>query len=178
MSKYYLQIYTGNGKGKTTAAIGVALRSLGAGNSVYIGQFLKKGMYNEINMLENIKKVLNIKQTIKIEQFGSGEFIIKSPSESDIIMAQNGFEKCLNAVKSGVYKLVILDELNTAINLDLIPLSRVEELLKYASNNCEVIITGRNAPEKLLEIADLVTSMTEVKHYIEKGVEARPGIEL
>lgn len=173
-----LQVYTGNGKGKTTASLGLAVRSLGFGTSVFIGQFMKKGKYNEIEMLKQIKSVLGKDQKLEIEQYGSGEFILGTPSESDIKLANDGFEKVLSVVNSGEFGLVIADELNVALSIGLLDLEDVLKLINIAKNRCELVFTGRNADPQILEIADLVTEMKEIKHYMNKGIEARDGIEM
>lgn len=173
-----MQIYTGNGKGKTTASLGLVIRALGFGTSVYIGQFIKKGDYNEIKMLNKIAPVLGRNQKIKIEQFGSGEFILGKPSEKEIKLAEAGFNKVLAAIYSGEYGLVIADELNVALSMGLIEIDQVLELVNTAKGKCELVVTGRKAHPKLIEIADLVTEMNEIKHYIDAGVEAREGIEM
>lgn len=176
--KKCLQIYTGNGKGKTTASLGLAIRSLGFGTSVFIGQFMKKGKYNEIEMLEKLKSVLETDQQLKIEQYGSGKFIWGRPSEEDIKLAKSGFDRVYSAVYSGCYELVIVDEINVALSIGLLELKDVFKLIDIAKDKCELVFTGRNADQKIIDKADLVTEMKEVKHYMNYGVEARDGIEM
>ncbi len=169
--KGYVQVYTGNGKGKTTAALGLALRALGAGFQVFLGQFLKSGTYSEIKALE----VFSPK--IEIRQFGKGCFIRGNPSEEDFRLAREGFLLCQEKINSGIYQLVILDELNLAIHFGLIPEDEILKLVRQKPANVEVVITGRYAPQALIEAADLVTEMREIKHYYRQGVKARVGIE-
>lgn len=176
--KNCLQVYTGNGKGKTTASLGLAVRSLGFGTSVFIGQFMKKGKYNEIEMLKQIGRVLKNDQKLEIQQYGSGEFIWGTPSESDIKLAEEGFEKVFSAVSSGEFGLVIADELNVALSIGLLKLDDVLKLIKCAKSTCELVFTGRNAEPRIIEIADLVTEMKEIKHYMNSGLDARDGIEM
>jgi cob(I)alamin adenosyltransferase len=171
MENGYVQIYTGNGKGKTTAAIGLAVRAAGAGLRVCFCQFLKSGNYSEISALAQFKQ-------ITIRQFGKENFITGIPSESDISEAINGFEEALNMIMSGTFDLVILDEINYAIHLNLIKLQPVIQLIKNKPQQVEIVLTGRNASKELIEIADIVTEMKEIKHYYSKGAIARKGIEM
>ncbi len=166
----FVHVYTGNGKGKTTAAFGQALRAACAGMNVFIGQFIKGMKYTELDVERYIPN-------ITIEQFGRDCFIKRNPDKIDIELAQKGFEKVKNFILNGTYDLVILDELNVAIYYGLIPVSQVLELLEKRDKDVEIIITGRYAPNELLEYADLVTQMREVKHYYTKGIMARKGIE-
>lgn len=170
MEKGYIHIYTGNGKGKTTAAIGVAVRSLCYGNSVYIGQFVKDMAYNESKLALYFDK-------LKMEQLGIGCFIERDPTEEDIKVAQKALIHCGEILKSGNYDLVILDEITIALYYKLINIEEVLSILKNKSIKTEVILTGRYAPKKLIDFADLVTSMEEIKHYYQKGVLSREGID-
>jgi cob(I)alamin adenosyltransferase len=172
MNPGYVQVYTGNGKGKTTAAIGLAVRAAGAGLKVYFCQFLKGQNCSEIASLNRFKDI------IEIRQFGNESFISGMPSESDVNHALNGFEEALTAVMSGSYDLVILDEINYAIHLNLIKLQHVVQLIKNKPSHVEIVLTGRNAANEILEIADLVSEIKEIKHYFQKGVLARKGIEM
>ncbi len=169
--KGYVQIYTGNGKGKTTAALGLALRALGAGFRVFLGQFLKSGVYSEIKALKTFAS------QIEIRQFGKGCFVKGKPSEKDFELARQGFSLCREKIYSGQYQLVILDELNLALHFGLIPVKDILELIEHKPEGVELVITGRYAPDILIEVADLVTEMLEVKHYYHKGIKARVGIE-
>jgi cob(I)alamin adenosyltransferase len=169
--KGFIQVYTGNGKGKTTAALGLALRAAGAGLKVYIGQFMKKGHYSEINALKKFKK------DIIVKQFGQKSLITKHPTVKDIVLARRGLMKCKDTIASGTCDVVILDEINIAVHCKLINVDDIVRMLKNKPAHVEVILTGRNAPERLLGMADLVTEMREVKHYYKSGVMARTGIE-
>jgi cob(I)alamin adenosyltransferase len=168
--KRYTHVYTGNGKGKTASSIGLAIRAYGAGLKVYVGQFVKSQSYNEF-------KVLKENLGIDIELLGSGCFIFSHPSEDDKKAAQEGFAKVKEIVLSGRYDLVILDELNIALYFKLLEVNEVVELIKNKPDNIELVITGRYAPKEILEAADLVTEMKEIKHYYQQGVQARDGIE-
>ena len=170
IKKGLVQIYTGNGKGKTTAALGLALRAVGAGYKVYIGQFIKSNAYSEIKALKAIKK-------IKVEQYGRGCFIKKKPKKIDINYAQKGMSKARKNIVSGKYDVVILDEVNVALSLNLIDIKDVFDLIKHKPVSVELILTGRYSPPALLKYADLVTEMKELKHPYKKGIKARLGIE-
>jgi cob(I)alamin adenosyltransferase len=171
--KGYIQIYTGNGKGKTTAALGLALRAAGHKQRVYIGQFLKGHMYGELLSA----KILS--PYITIEQFGRSGFIhvTKDPDTEDIQKAKRGLKKCLNAMLSKKYRIIVLDEVNVAVYFKLVSEKEVLEFLDQKPEEVEVILTGRYAPASFLKRADLVTEMKEKKHYYRKGVKAREGIE-
>ena len=164
-----IQVYTGDGKGKTTAALGLALRAAGAGLKVYIAQFVKGKPCSEHNCLRKIKE-------IKIEQFGSCRFI-KKVSQHDINLANSGLEAVKKALKSKKYNIVILDEISYAINLDLINVNQVLKLIKSIDKKTELILTGRSAPESILKCADLISEIREIKHYFKFGLKARKGIE-
>lgn len=168
-----VQLYTGNGKGKTTAALGAALRALGWGLQVYFIQFLKGKSIKK----EGAFKVLNKSVNFKHKAFGTGAFIIGKPSKKDYEEAKKAFIFSRKIITSGKYDLVILDEITHAINLGLIALKDVLELIKNKPKNIELILTGRNAPKQLIEISDLVTEMKMVKHPFKKGIKARKGIE-
>ncbi len=174
MKKGYVQIYTGNGKGKTTCMLGLALRASGAGKKIFIGQFLKQGDYSEIKA---IKKFL---PDITLEQFGAGGkcFAKGSESENDISAAKEGYQHALHAVSSGEYDLVILDEINVAVSMELLTEEQQLRLMEQKSEGTELVMTGRYASEKIIERADLVTEMTMIKHYFNDGVNARVGIEM
>ncbi len=165
-----IQVYTGNGKGKTTAALGLALRASGAGLRVYIGQFVKKGAYGEIKALGKIRN-------IKLEQFGAGCFIKKSPTAKDFQSVKQGFLKAKEIIKKKSYDMVILDEINVALKLKLLSLKEVVELIENAPASMELVLTGRNAPAAILKVADLVSEIKDRKHYYKKGIKARKGIE-
>lgn len=169
--KGYVQVYTGDGKGKTTAALGLALRAAGAGLRVYIGQFMKKRGYSELKSLRRFKSA------IKIEQFGRQRFIGQKLLKKDKLLAQEGFEKIKKIIQDGKYDLVILDEINLALNYGLLSEKEVAMVVRDRPRGQEIVLTGRNAPRDIIELADLVTEMKEIKHYFSKGVKARAGIE-
>ena len=169
--KGYIQVYTGKGKGKTTAAFGQALRGLGAGFTVFIGQFVKGKTYHE-----NIATTKYLKN-ITVKQYGLGCFIVDAPTDKDIEAAQNGFEEMKNVIQSGVYDMVIMDEVNIALYYKLIDIGEIVELMKNKPGQVELILTGRFAPQEIIDLADLVTEMREVKHHYQKGIPARKGIE-
>lgn len=172
LEKGYVHVYTGDGKGKTTAAFGLALRALCAGLRVYVGQFIKSIKYSEVAL-----ERLFPEGQIVIEQFGDGCFIDRAPSSEDRRLAEKALEKCAEVMHSGQYDVVILDELAIATHLGLLSDNAVLEALRGRAHNCEVVITGRNASEQLIEYADLVTEMREVKHYYTQGVLSREGID-
>jgi cob(I)alamin adenosyltransferase len=171
MKKGYVQVYTGNGKGKTTAALGLSVRAAGAGLKVFIAQFMKMGDYSEIKALSRFSDL------IAVEQYGVGKFIKGKPSPEDKEAARKGFDRVREIAMSGKYDVLVLEEGNMAVFFDLIPLEELLELVDAKPEHLELIITGRSAHPKLLEKADLVTEMKEIKHYYEKGVQARVGIE-
>ena len=166
----YVQFYTGNGKGKTTAAFGLAIRALMAGKRVYVGQFVKSMKYNET-------KLENFLDTLTIEQYGRGCFIIDEPEPIDVEMARAGLERCRKILSGGEYDMVILDEVCIALYYRLFSVESLISVLNERKERVEVILTGRYAPQQLIDYADLVTEMGEVKHYYRQGVEARDGIE-
>ncbi len=166
----YLHIYTGNGKGKTTAAFGLALRAHFAGKTIFIGQFVKNMKYHETQVTDCLSGW-------EICQLGQGCFIYQDPSIQDVVMAREGLDLCVQKMSSGHYGLVILDELSIALYFKLLTREEVEAALDQVADDTEVVITGRYAPDWLIDRADLVTEMKEVKHYYSVGVEARDGIE-
>lgn len=170
MEKGYIHIYTGDGKGKTTAAFGLAVRALCAGKSVYIGQFVKSMEYNETRIAEKFDR-------IQIEQFGNGCMLTREADGEDVRMAHEGLMKCADILSSGEYEVVILDELTIALFLGLLELDEVLNLIRGKRPETEVVITGRYASQELIDVADLVTEMREVKHYYQQGVLSRDGID-
>ena len=167
----YIQVYTGNGKGKTTAAIGLAIRAAGAGLKVFMAQFIKMGDYSEIKALRRFSDL------ITVEQFGLGRFTDGKPLPEDIAAAQKGLKRIKSIMATEEYKVIILEEANVAAKYGLI---RVQDLLGLIVNkpyDVELVITGRHASSRVIENADLVTEMVPIKHYFEKGVPARMGIE-
>jgi len=167
----YVHVYTGDGKGKTTAAFGLALRAAGAGLKVYIAQFVKGMEYSELTSIERFSDVITLKQ------YGRSCFIRNEPSEDDIRMAREALQEVREIVVSGDYELVILDEANIAVFYNLFSVDELLALIDVKPEGVELVITGRRADPKLIERADLVTEMKEIKHYYAKGVEARKGIE-
>ena len=174
MKKGFVQVYTGNGKGKTTAALGLCLRANGANLKVYFGQFMKDMETSEVT---NIKKLM---KDVCVKQFGLGCkcYIDGNFTEEYIERTCKGFEDALNALKSEEYDVVILDEINVAAHYKLIDVSDVLAMIDQKPQKTELILTGRYAPQEIIEKADLVTEMAEVKHYFNNGVEARVGIEM
>ena len=169
--KGYIQIYTGNGKGKTTAALGLALRAAGHGLRSYIAQFMKGQTYGELISLRSIPE-------ITIEQFGKDTFIhLDRATSKDIQMAEYGLEKTRQVMMSGSYQIIILDEILVAIHFKLLTVDQVLNFLSAKPPTIELILTGRHAPKELIDKADLVTEMVEVKHYYQRDVLARDGIE-
>lgn len=193
MEKGCIQVYTGNGKGKTTAAIGLSIRALGAGLKVYFAQFMKMPTTSEYQILRQFAPQL------VVETWGKPCFIARreelSPEfkqawEKSCVIFEKGhppvdYQDLLRqglaaadaAMRSGEYDLVVLDELNMAMHFDLLPCAEVFGVLEKRCPTTEVVITGRNCPEALLQQADLVTEMREIKHYYQIGLEARKGIE-
>lgn len=169
--KGYIHIYTGNGKGKTTAAIGLAIRAAGAGKKVFIGQFVKGKMYSEIKIIQN--SIPNI----TLKQYGRSCFIEREPEQDDIDAAQNGLKEMADIVNSEKFDMVIFDEATIALFYKLYSVNMLLNVIKSKPLATEIIVTGRYAPNELIEIADLVTEMKEVKHYYKAGIEAREGIE-
>ncbi|GAB7016672.1 cob(I)yrinic acid a,c-diamide adenosyltransferase [Methanogenium cariaci] len=170
MKQGYIQVYTGEGKGKTTAALGVSVRSLIAGHRVYFAQFIKGAKTGELSLPESFSE-------FTIVQYGEGRFIDGQPEESDIIAARKGLAICADVLCSGMYDLVVLDEVNVALYYGLFDLSEVMAALRGRAPHVDVICTGRYAPSVLIEEADLVTEMKKIKHYYAAGVRARRGIE-
>ena len=168
--KGYIQIYTGNGKGKTTAALGISLRAVCAGHKVFIGQFMKGQDYSELKAVEYLP-------CFEIEQFGTPSFVNGKPTPEDKLNAQEGLLRIKEVLTSGEYDIVILDEINTSLFFELVELEDVFAVLDLKPQKTELILTGRYAPVELIERADLVTEMQEIKHYYNEGVDARKGIE-
>ncbi len=169
--KGYVHVYTGDGKGKTTAAFGLALRAVGAGMKVYIAQFVKGMDYSE---LDSVKR---FGDDVKLKQYGRDCFIRNEPTDEDIERAKEGLEEVKQIVNSGEYQLVILDEANIATYYNLFTAADLLDLINSKPEEVELVITGRKASPEILERADLVTEMKEIKHYYTKGVQARKGIE-
>jgi cob(I)alamin adenosyltransferase len=169
--KGYVHVYTGNGKGKTTAAIGLAIRAAGAGMRVFIAQFVKGMHYSELDSLDRYA------DRITLKQYGRECFIEKEPEEEDIQAARKGLEEVKGILASGDYQMVILDEANIATRYNLFSPDELIEVVRSKPEAVELVITGRNADPKVVALADLVTEMKEIKHYYRRGVKARAGIE-
>ncbi len=171
MEKGYVHIYTGDGKGKTTAALGLALRAAGHGFKVFIGQFMKGQYYGELSSLEHIPG-------IRIEQFGD-EGCIRRHEVTAVHKehAKAGLDRIAQVMAENVCSLIIMDEILVAIWFGLVSTDEVRAVVLNRPDGVELVLTGRQAPPQLLDLADLVTEMKEVKHYYSKGVLARDGIE-
>jgi cob(I)alamin adenosyltransferase len=171
MEKGYVHVYTGNGKGKTTAAFGLAVRALCAGKRVYIGQFIKDMKYSETKLTEKF-------ENLKIEQLGRGCFINKDPEKEDIAAAKKGLKKVEGILEGNDFDVVILDEVTIAVYFKLFSTEDLISIISKRNKKIEVVITGRYAEKNLIDYADLVTEMKEVKHYYkEQGVLSRDGID-
>ena len=167
-----IQVYTGDGKGKTTAALGLALRAAGCGLRTYMGQFMKGQQYGELAGARLLAPYLTI------EQYGQPSFVhVHQATPEDIRMAHEGLDKARAAMLSGQYAIIVLDEVCVALHFELLTLDEVLSILDEKPTGVELVLTGRRAPEALLDRADLVTEMREVKHPYAKGVQARQGIE-
>ncbi len=166
----YIHLYTGNGKGKTTAAIGLAVRAVGAGKRVFIAQFVKGMHYAELDALKRFPE-------IELKQFGLDCFIVNQPTEKDISAARTGLQEVARIISGNQFDLVILDEVCIALHYHLFEVEELISILNARPLEMEIVMTGRYAPLRLFEVADLITEMKEVKHYYTKGVEARAGIE-
>ena len=170
--KGFIEVYTGNGKGKTTAALGLAIRAAGAGLRVFVAQFMKGRKYSEIKALERYDDIITVKQ------YGRRSFIEDEPDDEDIRCAAEGLKEVREILTSGVYDLVILDEASIAVHYKLFTVDELIAVMEMKPDSVELVITGRNADPRIIEKADLVTEMVEVKHYYSHGVKARKGIEL
>jgi cob(I)alamin adenosyltransferase len=174
MEKGLIQVYTGNGKGKTTAALGLAFRAVGHGMKVLVVQFMKRNVQR--GELESAKK---LSPNLTLIQVGRETFISKpNPDPKDLQLAQEGFSIAKKAIQNKEYDIVILDEINLAIDYGLIPLNDLLQIIDSKPGTVELILTGRNVKHEILERADLVTEMVDRKHYYDKGVPAREGIEI
>ena len=171
--KGYTQVYTGNCKGKTTAAMGLAFRAMGSGMKTYIGQFMKGQAYGELASARMVAPY------ITIEQFGRKDLVhVKNPPlEGDVRMAADGLARTREAMLSGDYDIVVFDEILTAHDFNLVSVESILELIGSKPERVELVLTGRYAPQEVIDAADLVTEMVEIKHYFRDGVSARKGIE-
>lgn len=169
--KGYVQVYTGNGKGKTTAAFGLAFRAVGAGLRVFIAQFVKNKKYSEIKAVERLG------DAITLRQYGRGDFIKRRPDEADMRAARDGLKEIREIMLSGRYDIIILDEINIATYYNLLSVEDLLAFIESRPDHVELVLTGRKADPRIIEAADLVTEMVEIKHYYHQGVKARVGIE-
>ena len=171
METGYIHVYTGPGKGKTTAALGLGLRAVGAGFKVYMIQFMKGRRYSELDAIANLSN-------FTVVQHGRDEFVNKdNPEQIDIDLAQEGFAHAKDIIKNKKYDMVILDEINVAIDFNLIDLDDVVKLVEGKPEKLELVLTGRYAHPEIMKIADLVTEMLEIKHPYQQGIKARKGID-
>ena len=169
----YIQIYTGNGKGKTTAALGQAIRAAGSRLKTFIVMFMKDHPYGEVISLKKLS------DWITIEQFGNDEFVLRkqSPSDKDKAIARRGLDRAREVMLSHQYDIVILDEICVTVYFGLLTVDDVLPLLDERPKEVELILTGRYCPKEWIDRADLVTEMQEVKHYYQQGVLSRKGFE-
>lgn len=173
----YIQVYTGNGKGKTTASLGLAMRALGRSWKVLIIMFTKGGDdYGELNSFRNLSA--EIKNNLTIVQAGLDRIVYaENKNDSDAEEIQKGWQLAKRAILNDEYNLIILDEANIAIDLGLIDVDEMTEVLKNKPDDMEIVLTGRNAKKKIIELAHLVSEIKPVKHYWDTGITARKGIE-
>jgi cob(I)alamin adenosyltransferase len=173
-SRGMIHVYTGTGKGKTTAALGLAMRALGHGLKVYIIQFMKGNIrYGELETARRLSP------NIVIKQMGRECFVDRdNPDKIDIELAQKAFQLAKEVIGAGEYDIVVLDEINVAVDYGLIPLDAVLALLDSKPHHVELVLTGRYARQEVIERADLVTEMCEVKHYYREGIPSRKGIDM
>ncbi len=173
MQKGFIQVYTGNGKGKTTAALGLALRAAGAGKKTLIVQLMKDYPYSELESLRRLHPL------IELERFGNDAFVFckQPPGKADLDAARQALERGRRALASGQYDLVVLDEICVAIYFGLLSVQEVLTLLDEKPVAVELVLTGRYCPAEIIERANLVSDIREVKHYYQQGVIARKGFE-
>lgn len=173
----YIQVYTGDGKGKTTASLGLAMRALGRDWRVLLIMFTKGGNdYGELKSFRNLSD--KIQENLTIMQAGLDRIVYSTnKNEDDTRVIKEGWDVAKRAIENDEYNLVILDELNIAIALNIIDVDEVVEVLKNKPDNMEIVLTGRDANPKIIEIAHLVSKIEPVKHYWDIGVSARRGIE-
>lgn len=169
-----IHVYTGNGKGKTTASLGLALRAIGHGYSVYMIQFMKGDIeYGELISARNL-----LTPHLTIRQMGRPDFVNKeNPEKIDIEWAQKAFKLAQEVIRGGEHDMVILDEVNVAVDFGLVGLEDLLRLLRDKPENLELVLTGRYAKSEVMQVADLVTEMLDIKHYYAQGVESRKGID-
>ena len=171
LEKGYVHVYTGPGKGKTTVALGLGLRAAGAGFKVHMIQFMKGRKYSELDSLEKLSN-------FTYSQFGRDEFVNKEkPAQIDIDLAQKGYVHAKDVIKESKYDMVILDEINVAVDYNLIALDDVLKLIEEKPEKLELVLTGRYAHPEIVKWADLVTEMLEIKHPYQQGVLPRKGVD-
>lgn len=173
--KGYIHIYTGNGKGKTTAALGLCFRAAGCGMSSVFIQFMKGQKTGELSASRMTDSL------ITIEQYGSPKLLLNNNPdifEEHRSEAIKGYARAMELLRNGGYEIVVLDEILNLLNFKMIDVQMVIDLIRAKPESVELILTGRGAPEELMRLADLVTEMREIKHYFNSGVKARKGIEL
>lgn len=171
----YIQIYTGNGKGKTTAAVGLATRAAGREYKVCMVQFLKTSCTGELKSAEKLKPYFNI---FRFESPKGFYWNLNDEQKRTLKEeVQKAYEFCLEVLKNKEYDILIMDEIMGALKHDLVTEEQILHLMDVKPVNMELIMTGRNVPKSIFEKADLVTEMKDLKHYIDKGVVAREGIE-
>lgn len=168
--KGYIHLYTGNGKGKTTAAIGLAIRAAGAGKKVFIAQFVKGMPYAELKALDRFPE-------IEVKQYGLDCFIVNEPTKEDVKAARKGLNEVTGLVRKNACDVLILDEVCIALHYKLFGIDEILELLREKPEDMEIVMTGRYAQKELVDKSDLVTEMKEIKHYYHMGIQAREGIE-
>jgi cob(I)alamin adenosyltransferase len=167
----YVQVYTGDGKGKTTAAMGLALRAAGAGLRVFIAQFVKSEKYSEVIALERLSDLITCRQ------YGSGCWLQGQPGDEDIQLARSGLDEVRKILSAGRHDVVILDEANIATHFGLLSADDLTALIDIKPPAVELVFTGRKADPRLIARADLVSEVREIKHYYQKGILARKGID-
>jgi cob(I)alamin adenosyltransferase len=168
-------VYTGNGKGKTTAALGMALRAIGYNHKICLIQFIKGSWpYGEMESAKRLEPELEL---IIAGKGFVGIIDDKSPREEHVKIAKEAIQISKKKIQSGNYNIVILDEVNYAINLGLIDVNDVLELIKSKPDNLNLVLTGNHTKNEIIELADLVTEMKEIKHPFKSGIKAKKGID-
>ena len=173
LAQGFVQVYTGTGKGKTTAAIGLAIRAIGAGLRVYFVQFMKNFPYSELSVLRELEPQLTLKR------YGNDDFVLKkqAPSNQLLTIMHQGLEEARQTMLSGKFDLIILDEILVSIYFKLFTVNEIMQFIKDRPDRVELVLTGRYCPDEIIAAADLVTEMKEIKHYYRQGILARKGIE-
>ena len=172
MKEGYIQVYTGNGKGKTMACLGLTLRAAGAGFKVYIAQYVKHGNYSEVKTLKRFEDLVSIRQ------YGRpGRQFEDRAVEEDVRLSRQGLEDARQAMVSLSYDVVILEEVNVAIHLGFLTVEEVLEVVRQKPVGVELIMTGRDADARIIEAVDLVNEMRAIKHYYQQGLQASRGVE-